>query len=93
MSAFRIMTTGFVVPDVDVYGDSDDLNVKKKKKLRNTYSKADFHLLLDCFDYLRTLPLWVSASTDFLSEVLKDIILFVSCVINSAFIFVSTLIL
>lgn len=94
MSAFRITTMDFVVPGVCVHGDSDDLNIKKK--IRNTFSKADFHLLLDCFDYLRTLPLWDSASPDFLSvlEVLEDIILFVSCVINNAFIiFVLTLIL
>lgn len=74
---------GFVVPDVCVHGDSE---LNAKKPVRNTNSKDDFHLLLDCFDYLRTLPLWVSASPDFLSQVLKGIILFVSCVINNAFI-------
>lgn len=82
---------GFVVPDVCVHGDSD-LNVKEK--WRNTHSKDDFHLLLDCFDCLSALPLWVSASPDFLSKALKNIILFVSCLINNAFvIFVSTFVL
>lgn len=53
----------FVVPNVSVHGDSE-LNVKKNK-MRNTHAKGDFHLLLDSFDYLRTLPLWVSVSPDF----------------------------